>query len=91
MFSELFYALVILCIAMLDLQTDINLIVTLIIIAFIASGTQDIATDIYAILSLKPLERSLGNSMQSAEVLSAHCWVPEFCLLLIIILDGQTY
>lgn len=64
-FSELFYALVILCIAMLDLQTDINLIVTLIIIAFIASGTQDIATDIYAILSLKPSERSLGNSMQS--------------------------
>jgi predicted MFS family arabinose efflux permease len=36
------------------------------IIAFIASATQDIAVDIYAILQLKPSERSIGNSMQSA-------------------------
>lgn len=63
--SELFYAVVIMCIAMFNLQTDFRMIVMLIIIAFIASGTQDIATDIYAILSLKKSERSLGNSMQS--------------------------
>ena len=63
--SEAFYALVILCIAFFDLQTDFKLIIFLVIIAFIASGTQDIAVDIYAILSLKPSERSLGNSMQS--------------------------
>ncbi|MHB9055866.1 MAG: MFS transporter [Paludibacteraceae bacterium] len=63
--SEAFYALVIFFIAFFDLQTDFKLIIFLVIIAFIASATQDIAVDIYAILSLKPSERSLGNSMQS--------------------------
>jgi predicted MFS family arabinose efflux permease len=65
-FSELFYAAVILSIGLFDLQTDFRLIVMLMVIAFIASATQDIAVDIYAILQLKPSERSLGNSMQSA-------------------------
>jgi len=63
--SEAFYAMVILCVAFLNLKVQFPLIVMLIIVAFIASGTQDIAVDIYAILSLKPGERSLGNSMQS--------------------------
>lgn len=63
--SELFYAAIIFSIAFLDLQTDFKLIIFLVIIAFIASATQDIAVDIYAILSLKKSERSLGNSMQS--------------------------
>jgi predicted MFS family arabinose efflux permease len=63
--SELFYAAIIFSIAFLNLQTDFKLIIFLVIIAFIASGTQDIAVDIYAILSLKKSERSLGNSMQS--------------------------
>lgn len=66
LFSELFYAAVILSIGMFDLQTDFRLIVFLMVIAFIASATQDIAVDIFAILQLKPSERSLGNSMQSA-------------------------
>jgi len=65
-FSELFYAMVILSIAMFNLQTDFKLIVIMMIVAFIASATQDIAVDIFAILQLKPEERSLGNSMQSA-------------------------
>ncbi|HOW42012.1 MAG TPA: MFS transporter, partial [Bacteroidales bacterium] len=65
-FSELFYAIVILSIGLLDLQTDFRLIVIFMVVAFIASATQDIATDIFAILQLKPSERSLGNSMQSA-------------------------
>jgi predicted MFS family arabinose efflux permease len=65
-FSELFYAIVILSIAMFNLQTDFKLIVIFMIVAFIASATQDIAVDIFAILQLKPEERSLGNSMQSA-------------------------
>ena len=65
-FSELFYAIVIISIGLFDLQTDFKLIVILMIIAFIASATQDIAVDIFAILLLKPGERSLGNSMQSA-------------------------
>lgn len=65
-FSELFYAAVILSIALFDLQTDFRLIVALMVVAFIASATQDIAVDIFAIRLLKPAERSIGNSMQSA-------------------------
>jgi predicted MFS family arabinose efflux permease len=38
----------------------------LMVIAFTASATQDIATDAFAILILNKNERSLGNSMQSA-------------------------
>ncbi|HJZ38844.1 MAG TPA: MFS transporter [Bacteroidales bacterium] len=64
--SELFYAAVILSIGIFSLQTDFRLIVVLMIVAFIASATQDIATDAFAILLLKPGERGLGNSMQSA-------------------------
>lgn len=65
-FSELFYAVVILSIGLFDLQTDFRLIVMLMIIAFLASATQDIAVDIFAILQLSHSERSIGNSMQSA-------------------------
>ncbi|HLN20345.1 MAG TPA: MFS transporter [Bacteroidales bacterium] len=65
-FSELFYAVVIVCIGFFNLQTDFRLIVMLMVIAFIASATQDIAVDIFAILQLRPEERSIGNSMQSA-------------------------
>ena len=64
--SEVFYAIVILSIGLFDLQTDFKMIVFLMVIAFIASATQDIGVDIFAILLLKPEERSLGNSMQSA-------------------------
>ncbi len=64
--SELFYAAVILSIGLFDLQTDFKLIIVLMVVAFIASATQDIAVDIFAIRLLKPSERSVGNSMQSA-------------------------
>ncbi|HKK68588.1 MAG TPA: MFS transporter [Bacteroidales bacterium] len=64
--SEVFYAIVICSIAFLNLQTDFTLIVVLMVIAFTASATQDIATDAFAILILKKEERSLGNSMQTA-------------------------
>jgi len=64
--SELFYAIVILCIGMFNLQTDFKLIIILMVLAFLVSATQDIAVDIFAILSLKPSERGIGNSMQSA-------------------------
>jgi len=64
--SELFYAVIIVAIGFLNLQTDFITIVILMVIAFMASATQDIATDAFAILSLKKEERSLGNSMQSA-------------------------
>ncbi len=64
--SELFYASIIVAIAFLNLQTDFKLIVLFMVVAFIASATQDIATDAYAILTLEKKERSIGNSMQSA-------------------------
>lgn len=65
-FSELFYAMVISSIGFFRLQTDFSTIIALMVIAFTASATQDIATDAFAILNLKKEERSLGNSMQSA-------------------------
>jgi predicted MFS family arabinose efflux permease len=64
--SEIFYAVIIFAIGFLSLQTDFQLIVILMIIAFSASATQDIATDAFAVLVLKKNERSLGNSIQSA-------------------------
>lgn len=64
--SELVYAIIIISIGFLNLKFDFGLIVVLMIIAFTASATQDIATDAFAIHVLKKEERSLGNSMQSA-------------------------
>lgn len=63
--SEIFYALIIVSIGFLNLDTDFSTIVVFMVFAFVASATQDIATDAYAIFMLKPAERSLGNSMQS--------------------------
>lgn len=64
--SEIFYAMVIFSIGFLNLETDFSLIIVLMVIAFTASATHDIATDAFAILILKVKERSMGNSMQSA-------------------------
>ncbi|MDD4424706.1 MAG: MFS transporter [Mariniphaga sp.] len=64
--SEGFYALVILSIGFLNLETNFTTIIAMMVIAFTASATHDIATDAFAILILKEKERSLGNSMQSA-------------------------
>ena len=64
--SEIFYAVVIISIGFLNLQTDFRLIVVLMVLAITASATQDIATDAFAILILKKEERGLGNSLQSA-------------------------
>jgi MFS family permease len=64
--SELVYAIIIIAIGFFNLQFHFMLIVAMMIVAFIASGTQDIATDAFAIKILKKEERSIGNSMQSA-------------------------
>lgn len=64
--SELFYALVILTISMFSLQTDFTLIIILMLLAFVASATQDIATDIFAIRVLSASEKSIGNGIQSS-------------------------
>jgi predicted MFS family arabinose efflux permease len=64
--SELFYAIVIFSTGFLNLETNFTTIIAMMLIAFTASATHDIATDAFAILILKEKERSLGNSMQSA-------------------------
>jgi predicted MFS family arabinose efflux permease len=64
--SELFYAVIVASVGFFSLEADFLLIIILMIIAFIASATQDIATDAFAILVLNEKERSIGNSMQSA-------------------------
>ena len=63
--SELLYAVFIVAIGFFDLSIDFRLIVTMLVFAFTASATQDIATDAFAILILKREDRSIGNSMQS--------------------------
>lgn len=63
--SELFYAVAIISIAFFKLETDFTLILIMMIFAVFASATQDIATDAFAILSLRKKERGLGNSMQA--------------------------
>lgn len=63
--SEIVYACCIFVIAFLDFKIDFNTIITLVIISFAASATQDIATDALAVLSFKDRDKSLVNSMQS--------------------------
>ncbi len=63
--SETVYAVLILLVAFLDLKTSFYTILMLVILSFIASATQDIATDALTALSFNRKERSLGNSMQS--------------------------
>ncbi|WP_321480430.1 MFS transporter [uncultured Bacteroides sp.] len=64
-YSEIIYALLILMIAFLDLKVNFILIMCLIILSFVASATQDIATDALTAISFKRKDRSWGNSMQS--------------------------
>ena len=63
--AELLYAILIFSVALLDFKTDFPTILTLIIISFVASATQDIATDALAVLSFSRKDKSLANSMQS--------------------------
>ena len=64
--SEIFYAVVILSIGLFQIETDFTTIIVLMIIAFILSATQDIASDALAIRILKKKERGFGNSLQSS-------------------------
>lgn len=63
--SEIIYAVLIIAVGFFNLKLDFNLIVILLVLAFTASATQDIAVDAFAVLILKKEERSFGNSMQS--------------------------
>ena len=64
-YSELFYAFSVAAVAFFSLEQQFMVIIVLMVLAITASATQDIATDAWAILTLKKEERSLGNSMQS--------------------------
>ncbi len=64
-YSEIFYAIIILSCGFFSLQFDFITIVLLMVMAFIGSATQDIATDAFAIITLKKKERGIGNSIQS--------------------------
>lgn len=63
--SECFYAACIAILAFFSLEHHFYVIIAFMVLAIAASATQDIATDAWAILTLKKEERSLGNSMQS--------------------------
>ncbi len=69
--SEGIYALLILVIGYLDLLSNFTVVITLIILSFVASATQDIATDALAVLSFQHKEKGLVNSMQSLGSFSA--------------------
>jgi predicted MFS family arabinose efflux permease len=63
--SELIYTGIILTISFLDFRVTPYLIIGLVVLSFIASATQDIATDSLATLSFGKQDKSLVNSMQS--------------------------
>ena len=65
-FSEVFYAAVIVSAGFFNLQDNLSAIFIFIILSFFIAATQDIATDTFAILILNDKEKSLGNSMQTA-------------------------
>jgi len=63
--SEIIYAVLIMAVAFLDFNTDFNTMIVFILAAFIASATQDIATDAFAVLTFSRKNKSMLNSMQA--------------------------
>lgn len=63
--SESIYAVFIFAIIFLNLKTDLFLVVILLLLAFISSATQDIATDAMAARAFERKDNSLINSIQS--------------------------
>ena len=48
-------------VGLLDIQTDLYLIIGLVFLSLIASATQDIATDTLAVLSFGKSDKSFGQ------------------------------
>jgi len=63
--SEFVFAGFIFAVAFFDLLTSFYIVLVLVIISFIASATQDIATDALATLAFDRKDKSMVNSMQS--------------------------
>lgn len=80
--SEIVYAAIIFTVAMLNLSSNFTLIIVLIILAFISSATQDIATDAMAARSFERKDFSLLNSIQSMGAFTGSMVGGGFLLLL---------
>lgn len=63
--SEIFYAILIMIISLFNFNDHIYVIIFVLFFSFIASATQDIATDALASLSFSKNEKSILNSIQS--------------------------
>ncbi len=63
--TELIYAVALLATGLLNVRSEIMLVIILVFISMLASATQDIAVDALAILSFKKHDHSLLNSMQT--------------------------
>ena len=81
--SEGIYAAIILFVGHLDLHEDFYFILTLIVMSFVASATQDIATDALAVLTFKKKDKGLVNSMQSLGSFAATLIGSGFLLVLL--------
>lgn len=80
--AEIVYAAIIFTVAMLNLETNFPTIIVLIILAFISSATQDIATDAMAARSFERKDSSLLNSIQSMGTFTGSMVGGGFLLLL---------
>ena len=63
--TELIYAVALLATGLINVHSEITLVIILTCISMLASATQDIATDALAILAFKKYDHSMLNSMQS--------------------------
>lgn len=72
--TELIYAVALLATGLINVRSEIMLVVILAFISMLASATQDIATDALAILSFKKHDHSMLNSMQSMGAFRRCCY-----------------
>lgn len=63
--SEIIYALLIFAVSFFNFNEHIYIIIVMLFFSFIASATQDIATDAFAALSFEKKDKSMLNSIQS--------------------------
>lgn len=80
--AEIIYAIIIFSVAFMSLEKNFALIICLVIFAFIASATQDIATDAMAARSFERRDSSLLNSMQTMGTFTGSMVGGGFLLLL---------
>ena len=87
--SELLYALLILAVSFLDITLHFPALFALVVLAFLASATQDIATDALAVLSFSKKEKSMAGSIQSIGGF-AGTWIGSGLLLILFAKWGWT-